>query len=157
MKNFSPCRVPQRLPCRVPQRRLELRKGDFGDTGRTTLKPSGIVETITAVPGHQKSSPYDDARGSYPRYPIAIAPSSSTTASRRGRAIFREAARKDDFVDNAPTTLKTSEFVKLINAVTHHQTASPYDDVRGSYEQYPVTACTTRVTLSNQPWTPRPS
>ena len=88
----------------------------------------------------QKSSPYDDARGSYPRYPIAIAPSSSTTASRRGRAIFHEAVRKDDFVDTAPTTLKISGSVKLSTIVVDHQKASRYDNVRGSYDQYPVTA-----------------
>ena len=99
-----------------PQRRLAVRKGDFGDNGRTTLSTSGVVELITAGRMHQKSSPYDDARGSYLRYPIAIAPPSKKTTSRRGRAISHEAVRKDDFVDNAPTTLNISGNVRLITA-----------------------------------------
>ena len=70
---------------------------------------------------------------------------------------FSMRAPKHEVVDNDRTTLKTSEVVKLDGKLGYHQTESPYDDVRGNYGQYPVTACTTRVTLSNQPWTPRPS
>ena len=137
----------------VPIFRRVVRKYDSRDIGRTTLKLSGNVRLTTRLQEHQELSPYEDARGSCPR----DASSEVAPTSRRGRAIFHEAVRKDDFVDNAPTTLKISGSVKLITIVADHQTASLYDNVRGSYDQYPVTACTTRVTLSNQPWTPRPS
>ena len=63
---------------------------------------------------------------------------------------FSMRAPKHEFSDNDRSTLKTSEFVKLSTDDSEHQTTSPYDDVRGSYERYTVTTCTTRVTLSNQ-------
>ena len=64
---------------RGPRRGRE--KGDFLHNAPATLKISGIVELIRGVTMHQKSSPYDDARGSYPRYPG----DTTLVASRRAR------------------------------------------------------------------------